>query len=195
MIDWLKGGSGDFHEQPAKLYTNQELQVTRSGNVSDEPGSRRLYQLILDELHRKKRPGTISELLAELRRLGVPSEGPPPAVKIINDSNTQDYRLDQVRFEGEPGAEIAICRGRACSTRTARSCRRVRAGESPARPGFRLHNGSRNRRLERRCARGPRQIRASAHTRDCDTRHCEPLSGDLSHRPYSSIDYRFRPPT
>jgi dienelactone hydrolase len=107
MIQWLKGGSGDFHEQPAKLYTNQELQVTRSGNVDGEPGSRRLYQLILDEFQKRKRPGTIPELLAELRRLGVPSEGAAPAVKIVDESETQDYRLEQVRFESEPGVEIA----------------------------------------------------------------------------------------
>jgi hypothetical protein len=107
MIDRLEGGSGDFHEQPAKLYTNQELLVTQSGNVDDEPGSRKLYQLILDDFHARKRPGTTSDLLAELRRLGVPSEGPPPAVKIVDDSDTPDYRLDQVRFEGEPGVEIA----------------------------------------------------------------------------------------
>jgi cephalosporin-C deacetylase-like acetyl esterase len=106
MIRWLKDGSGDFHEQPAKLYTNRELLVTRSGNVDDEPGSRKLHQLILDDLHARERPGTISELLTELRRLGVPSEGPPPTVKIIDESNTQDYRLTQVRFEGEPGVEI-----------------------------------------------------------------------------------------
>jgi len=107
MILWLKNGSGDFHEQPAKLYTNQELQVTRSGNVDDEPGSRQLYQLILDEFHTRERPRTISELLAELRRLGVPSKGPPPAVTMVDESDTQDYRLDQVHFEVEPGVEIA----------------------------------------------------------------------------------------
>jgi hypothetical protein len=28
-------------------------------------------------------------------------------VKIVNDSDTQDYRLEQVRFEGEPGVEIS----------------------------------------------------------------------------------------
>jgi Acetyl xylan esterase (AXE1) len=106
MLLWLKNGSGDYHEKPAKLYTNQELQVTRSGNVDDEPGSRPLYQLILDDFHTRKRPGTMSELLAELRRLGIPSEGPAPAVTIVDESDTQDYRLDQVRFEGEPGVEI-----------------------------------------------------------------------------------------
>jgi hypothetical protein len=107
MILWLKNGSGDFHEQPAKLYTNQDLQVTKNGNVDDEPGSRQLYQLILDEFHNRERPGTISELLAELRRLGIPSEGPPPAVTMVDESNTQDYRLDQIRIEVEPGVEIA----------------------------------------------------------------------------------------
>jgi hypothetical protein len=107
MIQRLKDGVGDFHERPAKLYTNQELLVTRSGNVDDEPGSRKLHQLILEDLHARQRPGTIPELLAELRRLGVRSEGSAPALKIINESDAPDYRLDQVRFEAEPGVEVA----------------------------------------------------------------------------------------
>ena len=107
MIDRLNGGAGDFHEQPAKLYTNQELLVTRSGSVDGEPGSRKLNQVIREEFQRRKRPGTIEELMAELRRLGVPSDGAAPAVKIVDESDTPDYRLDRVRFEGEPGVEIA----------------------------------------------------------------------------------------
>src|SRR2546426_5611112 len=69
MIRWLKNGQGNFHEQPVKLYPNHELWVTRSGQVEDEPGSRKLYQLILDDFHAKARQGTIPELHAELRRL------------------------------------------------------------------------------------------------------------------------------
>ena len=49
MIRWLKNGEGDFHEQPVKIYTNHELLVTQTGNVENEPGSRKLYELILDE--------------------------------------------------------------------------------------------------------------------------------------------------
>jgi cephalosporin-C deacetylase-like acetyl esterase len=106
MIRWLKDGKGDFHEQPVKPYTNAELLVTSSGHVEDEPGSRKLYQLISDELHAKQRRGTIPELLSELRRLKIPSEGTPPEVRISDESNGPDGRRQHVRFESEPGVEI-----------------------------------------------------------------------------------------
>jgi len=106
MIRWLKDGQGDFHEQPVKLYTNHELLVTPTGRVEDEPGSRKLYQLILDDFHAKKRQGTIPELLAELRRLTIPSEGSPPQVKVLEESNVQDARRLHIKFETEPGVEI-----------------------------------------------------------------------------------------
>ena len=67
MIRWLKNGQGDYHEQPAKLYPNHELLVTRTGRVEDLPGSRKLYQLILDDYDAKKHKGTTAELLAKLR--------------------------------------------------------------------------------------------------------------------------------
>src|SRR4029077_6339865 len=106
MIRWLKNGQGDFHEQPVKLYANHELLVTKSGHVDDEPGSRRLYQLILDEFHARKRQGTTSELLAELRRLGVPTDGSPPAGRGSDESNGPEGRRQHVKFETEPGVEI-----------------------------------------------------------------------------------------
>src|SRR5262249_12107359 len=62
MILWLKQGKGEFHEEPVKLYPNHELLVTRSGHVEDEPGSRKLYQLILDDFHAKQKKGTVPEL-------------------------------------------------------------------------------------------------------------------------------------
>ena len=106
MIRWLKDGKGDFHEQPVKLYNNHELLITKSGNVQDEPGSRKLYQLILDEFRAKKRQATIPELLAELRRLNVPSDRTSPEVSIWDDSNGPDGPRQHVKFESEPGVEI-----------------------------------------------------------------------------------------
>ncbi len=106
MIRWLKDGKGDFHEQPVKLYNNHELLITKSGNVQDEPGSRKLYQLILDEFRAKKRQATIPELLAELRRLNVPSDRTSPEVSIWDDSNGADGPRQHVKFESEPGVEI-----------------------------------------------------------------------------------------
>src|SRR5258708_3793807 len=78
MIRWLKNGQGDIHERPVKIHSNHELRVTPTGHVDDEPGSRKLYQLILDEFRAKKRQGTIPERLAELRRLNCPSASAPP---------------------------------------------------------------------------------------------------------------------
>jgi hypothetical protein len=106
MIRWLKDGQGDFHEQPVKIHTNQELLVTQSGHVDDEPGSRKLFQLILDRFRTNKRQGTTPELLAELRRLNIPSDGAPPALMSSNESNDPEVRRLQVRFESEPGVEI-----------------------------------------------------------------------------------------
>ncbi|PYT25480.1 MAG: hypothetical protein DMG58_24125 [Acidobacteria bacterium] len=106
MIRWLKDGQGDFHEQPVKFYANHELLVTSTGHVDDEPGSRKLYQLTLDEFRARKRQGTVPELLAELRRLKIPSEGTSPTVKVSDESSGAGWRRQHVRFESEPGVEI-----------------------------------------------------------------------------------------
>jgi len=106
LIRWLKDGQGDVHEQPVTLYANHELLVTPSGRVEDEPGSRKLYQLILDDFHAKKQQRTIPELLAELRSLGIPSPGSPPQVSVLSETNHQDARRLRIRFESEPGVEI-----------------------------------------------------------------------------------------
>jgi len=106
MIRWLKDGKGDFREQPVEMHTNQELLVTRTGHVDDEPGSRKLYQLILDDFHAKKRQGTIPELLAELRRLQIPSNGPAPPVTVLEESSAEGIRRLRVKFGSDPGIEI-----------------------------------------------------------------------------------------
>jgi cephalosporin-C deacetylase-like acetyl esterase len=106
MIRWLKDGQGDFHEQPVKMHSNLELLVTASGHVDDEPGSRKLYQLRLDEFHARKRQGTIPELLAELRKLKIRSEGAASEVRASNESNGPEGRRQRIQFESEPGIEI-----------------------------------------------------------------------------------------
>ena len=106
MIRWLKDGQGDPKEQPVKLYTSHELLATKTGHIEDEPGSRKLQELILEDFRSRKRPGTVQELKAELERLGVPSDRLPPAVKIIDQATVQAGRRERVRFESEPGVEV-----------------------------------------------------------------------------------------
>jgi len=106
MIRWLKDGNGDFHEQPVKMYSNHELLATPSGHVDDVPGSRKLYQLILEEFRAKKRQGTITELLDELRGLSIPSDRTPPEARVSEESPGPEGGRRQVFFESEPGVEI-----------------------------------------------------------------------------------------
>ncbi len=106
MNRWLKEGQGDFHEQKVKLYDNHELLVTRTGRVEDEPGSRKLYQLILEDYEAKKQPGTTAELLARLGSLKIATEGRAPAVRILSESSGDGFRWQHIRFESEPGIEV-----------------------------------------------------------------------------------------
>jgi len=106
MIRWLKDGRGDSHEQPVRLYTSHELQVTSSGNVENEAGSRKLYQLILEDFHAKKRDGSLPELLTELRRLGVPTDGAPLHSSATDDRKEAEWTRQRVTFESEPGVRV-----------------------------------------------------------------------------------------
>jgi cephalosporin-C deacetylase-like acetyl esterase len=106
LIRWLKNGHGDFHEQPVKTYANHELLVTRSGRVDDEPRSRKLNQLILDTYRAKRRPGTAAELQSELRRLKIPTNGLAPVVQILDQSRTERFSIERIRYESEPEIEI-----------------------------------------------------------------------------------------
>jgi dienelactone hydrolase len=107
MIRWLAGGKGDPRDQPVKLYTNLELQVTKSGNVDGEPGSRKLYQIIADEFHARKQKRGVPELLVELRRLGVLSGGPVPPATATSKKEESDFRIEEIRFETEPGVTVS----------------------------------------------------------------------------------------
>lgn len=106
MTRWLKGGQGDVHDQAVKIYTNFDLQVTPSGQVRDEEGSRGVYQLLQDELRAKKQPEPLNELPAELRRLQVPTGGAPPAVQLLSISKGAVWRLERIQFTSEPGITI-----------------------------------------------------------------------------------------
>jgi cephalosporin-C deacetylase-like acetyl esterase len=102
MIRWLKQDGSDARELDVPLYPEHELQVTVSGQVENEPGSRWLYQVIRDEFQAKKKPLGVSDLLSELRRLQILSDGYRPAPPVIEE---QKRRL-RVTLESEPGVFI-----------------------------------------------------------------------------------------
>ena len=107
MTRWLKDGRGETSDRPVKEFTNLELRVTRTGNVEGEAGSRKLYEIIREEMRTRLQPRSVSDLQNELRRLGVPSAGPAPAVQVREESSVSGYRVEQLALESEPGVEIA----------------------------------------------------------------------------------------
>ncbi len=103
MTRWLKDGQGDVHDQPVKIYTNYDLNVTSTGQVQGEPGSRKVHEVLLEELHARLRPGTIPELQSELRRLQIATDRSSPAVKVLDQAEDRIGRIQHIQFESEPG--------------------------------------------------------------------------------------------
>jgi cephalosporin-C deacetylase-like acetyl esterase len=107
MIRWLADGKGDWRDQPVKLFTNLELRVTPTGNVGREPGHRKLYQVIAEEFRARRDKRGVPELLAELRRLGIPSHRPAPSAATALKTEQADFVLEEIRFESEPGVPVS----------------------------------------------------------------------------------------
>jgi cephalosporin-C deacetylase-like acetyl esterase len=77
MIRWLAGGKGDPKEpRELPLYSDAELVVTASGQVENEPGSRRIHEVIREQFEALKRPRGEAELRTELKRMM--GTGAPP---------------------------------------------------------------------------------------------------------------------
>lgn len=106
LIRWLNGGKGDPRERQVKLYTNHELLVTKSGHVDDEPGSRKLHEIIRESWRAKRKPGTAAELMAELKNLKIPTDGGAPETKMLDESVADGIGKRRLKFESEPGIEI-----------------------------------------------------------------------------------------
>ena len=103
MIRWLKDGKGNFHEQPVKMYTNDDLRVTPTGHVEDEPDSRKLFQVLLDDLRADEKKGTPAELRKYLEGLRIATDGTAPSVRSPNEVRSATVTEQHIQFESEPG--------------------------------------------------------------------------------------------
>jgi Acetyl xylan esterase (AXE1) len=103
MIRYLKDGQVDFHEQPVEMFTNHQLQVTASGNVENEPGSRKLYQVLRADFEARKKPGTIPQMVTKLRELQIPTDRSSPKFEILDKSGDAGGEKEDIKFESSPG--------------------------------------------------------------------------------------------
>lgn len=103
MIRWLKDGKGNFREEPVEMVPDFDLLATESGHVDGAE----MYQIILEGLRQRSKPGTTAELVTELKRLAEVSSDRPPAARVVSQSAGLEYRTEQLAIEVEPGLEIA----------------------------------------------------------------------------------------
>ena len=66
-------------------------------------GSRKLYQILSADFHARRHPGTIPELMDELRKLKIATDGTSPEVKILDESNGANGKLQHIKFESALG--------------------------------------------------------------------------------------------
>lgn len=107
LANWLKGGAVPGADRPVKLYTNRELRVTRTGNVEEMAGSRKFHEVIAEEYKARRARKPAAELKTELRRMGLGKQGAAPAVRVVGETRGAGYRVQEIRFESEPGIELA----------------------------------------------------------------------------------------
>jgi hypothetical protein len=98
MIRWLKDGQGTAVEDDIPLYTHADLVVTPSGQVQEEPASRKLHEVIRDEYHARRQPRPIAELPAYLRSLGIATDRRKPTIRSLEGN--------RLAIQSEPGIEI-----------------------------------------------------------------------------------------
>ena len=106
LIRWLNDGRGDFHDVPVKNYNNYQLAVTRTGRVEDEPGSRKVYQLILDSLQARKKAGHGLGVGGGVAEPGCPHGRVCSAVKVLEEADGEGFQNQHIQFESEPGIQI-----------------------------------------------------------------------------------------
>ena len=78
MIRWLNNGEGSAKEQDVPLLPEFKLWVTRTGQVSDLPGSREIYDVIGERFQTAKTTGSKEELSRSLREWMADPHGAPP---------------------------------------------------------------------------------------------------------------------
>lgn len=103
MIRWLKNGEGDFHEQPVTMFPDDELRATATGHVEDLPGSLKLHQLLLADLRKEEKQGSVADLAAELKSLQISTDDSAPDVKVLNTNSDAHGTRQQLQIESEAG--------------------------------------------------------------------------------------------
>lgn len=106
MIRWLKDGKGNAAEEPVELHPDHELQVTNSGQVSTEFGSRDISEVILENFRKRRQRGAAAEMLETLRRWSSPPRRELQPARVLSQTLDAGFTTQRLALEVEPGLEI-----------------------------------------------------------------------------------------
>ncbi len=101
MIRWLKGGKGDWHEQPVHFVPARMLTASRTGQVTFEQGARDVYQIIAET------PKTVksqAEMLQQIMSWVQYDKRAPIVKQAVADGDG----VENVTLETEPGLTISL---------------------------------------------------------------------------------------
>ena len=88
MIRWLNHGEGSAKEQEVPLLPEFKLWVTKTGQVSDLPGSRDIYDVIRERFEHEKTQGTKEELSKSLAAWMAEPEGVSSFEGVMHETMT-----------------------------------------------------------------------------------------------------------
>jgi len=103
FIRWLKDGRGDPREEDVQMATDFDLFASETGQV----GGRQMFEVIRDSMRRRSAPGTVDQLVAELRKWMGPKPASAPQVRTVKITRGADFQTREVSIEMEPGLELS----------------------------------------------------------------------------------------
>lgn len=106
MIRWLKNGEGDPKEHEIPLYTDEQLVVTKSGQVEDEPRSRKVFDLVRAEYQARRELRGPDELRHYLGGLKIQTDRRPPNVRVLESKPEGALQRSRIAIRTEPGLEV-----------------------------------------------------------------------------------------
>jgi dienelactone hydrolase len=108
MIRWLKDGHGNVNEEPVEMEPDHKLLATASGQVTTDPGSREIYEIIRERFEGRRERGArnTKELVDSVRQLMIPLREAPVASRVTEETRTSEWISQKILLETEPGVEL-----------------------------------------------------------------------------------------
>ncbi len=98
---WLNNGNADWKERPVKMFANEDLRVTPSGQLAGD--SRDLIDILKEQRSARAVKGTLDEYVKRLAVVGAHTAAPVTIIEELRDG----LQIRKVSLETEPGVNVS----------------------------------------------------------------------------------------